>query len=1047
MNFNILAQNKQIEREKLAKLPSLKYLTIVVAACFFGSSFTATAQTTNAEPSNETISSLIKVDSGQNVTVSTGNPGFYSSKSGESIGVWVNGGKFTDNATTVPVESPTLFQVGGSSRYQGNNADSSAQGSLGGVIRVKQLHTNGGGLTPDLTVALFGSPAADSVFSSDSFYAVAGAAKSVDVMIDGTNSIHETALKVDGDVSIQRSPSFSGGKLSFVLQNSGSFSSRGDSYFIFDDPKDRFILQNNQSSDGIEVNKDLYLYNNAAPLASLSSESKNALIKNTNVTVGNTFSFRGGEGWLPGIKTTFLQVINDPGINSKITAQTVELYSLTSDNSTTLLLGHGAKLIAPKVYIHAHTPSSAATLMLGDTTSKDDNYGVTTNFVLMDGPGSSKIIFNNAHSDNSAEVASFPIYGSGTVEIQSGRTVFTQTSGYKGQTLINNGSTLILKSVASAGHSSITTNGELLYSGAQGEIPNEISGSGSVVFTDNARIAMTKDAAWTGSTTVNNAFVSMGSLEDPVHIASSSVALSPQAVLCGFGSIEGSLNNAGSFIVGDSENRSPTNFEVHGNVTNSGEIDLGNGKVAGSRLTVNGNYTGSDGLIIFNTELNGDESPTDMLVVKGDTEGSTRVRVVNVGGSGKQTLNGIELIDISGKSKGAFRQEGRIVAGAYDYRLKRGTGNNANNWYLTSRLSQSKDDNGRGGTGEDTDDSGVIDNRPENPSIHKFLVRPEVGAYVGNNAAVRTLFSDRLYDRIGDLWYAEPKAEDTRNASVWIRQRGDYSSWKESTGQTKNRTQMYSTQLGADVHSWTSGGTDRFLVGWLAGYGHANTKSHSIHSGYHARGLVDGFNVGLTGTWFQDRLNHEGAYVDSWLTYSWFDNKIKGVSLRTEKYHSKGLSASIETGYTAKLSDSKTAAGTDISWYLQPQAQIIWSGVKTDTLFEANGTKVTSKGHNNIQTRLGARTFVNINSPAYFNGTAGTQLFLEGNWIHNTKSPGVEMNGAALEQKGVRNLGEVRLGLKGKLMRNLQLWTNATAQAGSNHYRDLTCMMGVKFSF
>mgnify|MGYP005933005553 FL=1 len=1044
MNFNILAQNKQIGREKLAKLPSsLKYLAMVVAAGFFGSPLTATAQTTSAEPTNETISSLIKVDPGQNVTVSTGKPGFYSSKPGETVGVWVNGGNFTDNAATVPLESPTLLQVGGFSRYQGGKADSSAQDSLGGTIRVKQLHTNGGGLTPDLTVALFGSSTADSVFFSDSFYAVAGAAKSVDVMIDGANSTHETALKVGGGVSIQRNPSFSGGTLSFVLQNSGSFSSGGDSYFIFEDPKDRFVLQNNQSSDGIKVNKDLYLYNSAAPVSDLSSESKGALIKNTNVTVGNTFSFRGGEGWLPGVKTTFLQVVNDPGANCEITAQAFELYSLTSENSTTLLLGHGAKLNAPKIYIHAHTPSSAATLMLGDTTSKDDNYGVTTNFVLMDGAGSNKIIFNNSHRDNSAEEASFPIYGVGTVEIQSGRTVFTRISGYEGGTVIDNGSTLILKSVASAGRSSITNNGELIYSGAQGEIPNEISGFGSVVFTDNARIAMVKDAAWKGSTTVNNAFVSMGSIDNLVHVASSSVTLFPQAVLRGFGSIEGSLNNAGSFIVGDSENKSQTNFVIHGNVTNSGEIELGNGKIAGNRLTVNGNYTGSDGLIVFNTELNGDESPTDMLVIKGNSEGSTRVQIVNVGGNGKQTLNGIELIDVSGKSNGTFKQEGRIVAGAYDYRLKRGTGANTNNWYLTSQLSHSKDNSGRDGTG----DSGVIDNRPENPSIDKLLVRPEIGAYVGNNAAIRALFSDRLYDRVGDLWYAEPKEGDTRTASVWIRQRGDYSSWKESTGQTKNRTQMYSTQLGADVHSWTSNGTDRFLIGWLVGYGHANTKSHSVNSGYHAKGLVDGINVGLTGTWFQDRLNHEGIYIDSWLTYSWFDNKIKGETLRTEKYHSKGLSASVESGYTAKLSDSKTASGTDVSWYLQPQAQIIWSGVKTDTLFEANGTNVTSKGHNNIQTRLGARTFVNINSQAYFNGTAGTQLFLEGNWIHNTKNPGVKMNGTALEQKGTRNLGEVKLGLNGKLKQNLQLWTNATAQAGSNHYRDLTCMMGLKYSF
>lgn len=1035
MNFNILDQNKQIRHEKLAELPSsLKYLTMAVAACFFSFPSIATAQTTNTESSGENISRLIKVDSGRNITVNSGDPGFYSPSLGDTVGVWVNGGNFTDTAPTVGIKSPTLFQVGGSSRYRGGNANYSAQDNLGGTIRVQQLNTIEGGLTPDVTVALFGSLTGDSVFSADSFYPVMGAGKSVNILIDGANSTHETALKVNGGVSIQRSPSFSGGTLSFVLQNSGSFSSSGDSYFIFDDPKDRFAVQNNQSSDGIKVNQGLYLYNSAAPLTDLSGESKNALIKNTNVSVGGTFSFRGGEEWLSGIKTTFLQVINDPGVNSKITAQTFELYSMTSGNSTTLLLGHGAKLNAPKIYIYTHTPGSNSTLMLGDITSKDPNYGVTTELVEMFGKGSNKILFNNAHRGNSAEEASFPIYGVGTVEIQSGRTVFSKSSGYKGRTLIDNGSTLILKSTASAGYSSITDNGELIYSGAQGEIPNEIFGSGSVVFTDNARIAMTKDAEWTGPTTVDNALVAMGSVDKPIHISSSSVSLSRQAVLYGFGSVDGSLNNAGSFIVGDSDHTSQTNFEIHGNLKNSGEIDLGNGKSAGNHLTVDGNYTGTGGLMVFNTELNGDESPTDMLVVKGSTEGNTRIRVTNVGGTGKQTLNGIEIINVSGDSKGTFEQEGRIVAGAYDYRLKRGTAANANNWYLTSRLLHSEN-------------SGSVDNRPKNPSIDKLLVRPEAGAYVGNNAAVRTLFSDRLYDRVGDLWYAKTKAEDDRSASVWIRQRGDYNSWKESTAQTKNRTQMYSTQLGADINSWTSSGTDRYIVGWLAGYGHAKTKSHSINSGYHAIGLVDGLTVGLTGTWYQDRLNHEGIYVDSWLTYSWFDNKIKGETLKTEKYHSKGLTASVETGYTVKLSDSKTAAGTDVGWYLQPQAQIIWSGVKTDTLHEANGTKVMPKGRNNIQTRLGARTFVNINSQAYFNGTAGTQLFLEGNWIHNTKSPGIEMNGTALEQKGVRNIGEVKLGLNGKLMQNLQLWTNATAQAGSNHYRDLTCMMGVKYSF
>ncbi|EGE7516214.1 autotransporter outer membrane beta-barrel domain-containing protein [Escherichia coli] len=69
----------------------------------------------------------------------------------------------------------------------------------------------------------------------------------------------------------------------------------------------------------------------------------------------------------------------------------------------------------------------------------------------------------------------------------------------------------------------------------------------------------------------------------------------------------------------------------------------------GNVLTVNGNYTGNNGLMTFNATLGGDNSPTDKMNVKGDTQGNTRVRVDNIGGVGAQTVNGIELIEVGGK--------------------------------------------------------------------------------------------------------------------------------------------------------------------------------------------------------------------------------------------------------------------------------------------------------------------------------------------------------------------------------------------------------------
>ena len=74
----------------------------------------------------------------------------------------------------------------------------------------------------------------------------------------------------------------------------------------------------------------------------------------------------------------------------------------------------------------------------------------------------------------------------------------------------------------------------------------------------------------------------------------------------------------------------------------------------GNVLTVNGNYTGNNGLMTFNATLGGDNSPTDKMNVKGDTQGNTRVRVDNIGGVGAQTVNGIELIEVGGNSAGNF---------------------------------------------------------------------------------------------------------------------------------------------------------------------------------------------------------------------------------------------------------------------------------------------------------------------------------------------------------------------------------------------------------
>lgn len=85
---------------------------------------------------------------------------------------------------------------------------------------------------------------------------------------------------------------------------------------------------------------------------------------------------------------------------------------------------------------------------------------------------------------------------------------------------------------------------------------------------------------------------------------------------------------------------------VNGNLTNtSGAISLQNG-VAGDTLTVNGDYTGG-GTLLLDSELNGDDSASDQLVLNGNTAGNTAVVINPITGIGEPTSTGIKVVDFA----------------------------------------------------------------------------------------------------------------------------------------------------------------------------------------------------------------------------------------------------------------------------------------------------------------------------------------------------------------------------------------------------------------
>lgn len=483
---------------------------------------------------------------------------------------------------------------------------------------------------------------------------------------------------------------------------------------------------------------------------------------------------------------------------------------------------------------------------------------------------------------------------------------------------------------------------------------------------------------------------------------------------------------------------------IYGNVENAGLLAPGivqpqtfaNGTSSGfTTLTINGNYNGNGGTLLLNSQLSGDSSPTDKLIVNGNTSGLTKLMVNNISGAGNETQEGIQVVQVNGLSDGSFVLEGRAVAGAYEYFLHSGSKSvyDDGHWYLRSELNDQP-----GGGGE----------KPEPETDPRPVIRPEPGAYIGNLAAANAMFMHSLHDRLGEPRYTESLKDQTSTpTSMWLRIAGSRAESQSGQGQINIKTNSAIVQLGGDVAQWTNNQTDRLHLGLMAGYGKADTSSGSTLISSSAKGTTDGYSVGAYATWYQNDTDRTGLYIDSWLQYGWFNNEVKGDNLRNERYDSDGISASIETGYTLKLWQT-----SDKALFVEPQAQVTWLGVTMDDHLESGGTNVSQADSGYLQTRLGGRLFLNGYSDLDKGRQRTFQPFAELNWIHNTKDNKINFDHPVtsainLKQEGIRDIAELKLGVEGQINQNLTTWFHIGQQLGSQDYKRTEGLVGIKYSF
>ncbi len=649
----------------------------------------------------------------------------------------------------------------------------------------------------------------------------------------------------------------------------------------------------------------------------------------------------------------------------------------------------------------------------GFTGSTDIANGAVAHLSQAQGLGNGTINNNGTlHLDNTIGTLFNALTGSdGEVLLSNNASVQLagDNSGYSGLFTNQAGSILIANSAEHLGGSSIANSGALiLNTGSVWELTNTISGTGTLVKSGSGTVKIEGDTVSAGLTTIEEGLLQLGS-SAVTQTLSLEESLQEDALLVSFAS---NMANLTSNVLITANGSLGGYGQVTGNVENHGNLIMPNALTGGDfgTFTIDGNYTGDEGMITFNTILAGDTSVTDRLVITGGTAGQSYVTVNNIGGVGARTFEGIKIIDVGGDSAGQFTLNGRAVGGAYEYFLYKGGASTPDDgdWYLRTQA----------------------DDR-----------RPEPASYTANLAAANNMFVTSLSDRMGETLYTDVFTGEQKTTSLWLRNEGSHNRSRDDSGELHTQDNRYVMQLGGDVAQWSRNAQDLWRVGVMAGYANSSSSTVAKVAGYRSTGSVDGYSVGIYGSWLADNADDTGAYVDSWVQYSWFDNNVSGQDLAAEKYDSKGFTASVEGGYAFKVGESVSQ-----SYFIQPKAQVVWMGVKADDHTETNGTVISGDGNGNIQTRLGAKAFINPSDKAKVSGPA-FKPFVEANWIHNTKDFGTTLDGVTVKQAGTANIAELKLGVDGQINNQLNLWGNIGQQVGNKGYSETSVVLGVKYNF
>ncbi len=385
-------------------------------------------------------------------------------------------------------------------------------------------------------------------------------------------------------------------------------------------------------------------------------------------------------------------------------------------------------------------------------------------------------------------------------------------------------------------------------------------------------------------------------------------------------------------------------------LTNAGTVRFGDMK-SGTVLDVIGDYHGQGGTLVMNTVLGDDHSATDQLVIGGSTDGDTKLQIVNRGGLGAQTVDGIKVVDVSGKSDGTFELakgdfvtkdgEQAVIGGAYAYTLHKNgkTTPDDGNWYLRSELKDPQVN-------------------PGNPDPAGPLYSPTAPVYEGliNNMQSLNRLSS-LRERVGDHTYGDdPQAfydfsqydagensnRDNSGHAIWARVEGAHDNLRPNATTDAFRQQINQLSYRIDTDGQLYDGDKGVIYFGLSGrYGTA--ESHIASEFGHGSIDTTAWSLQGTITWY----GNDGYYIDAQAQASLYRNDL--FSKTTNNGFASGVHG---TGYAMSLEGGKQFDLNE-TWSLTPQAQLAWSSVGLNDFTDIYQSRVSAKDDQSLQLRMG----------------------------------------------------------------------------------------------